>query len=208
MSVGTTSPRRLDWDSTFFGFPVAQAEPATAAAVDDVDAWAECERIRCLYLLASSDRFEATRAAEARGFYLTGIRVSCTCDASADRPQVQVGDQTRVRPVASADLQVLERIAGSSHVESRFYADPNFSRTACDRLYQTWIRRSCEGWADCVLVAEADGKLCGYISLHLPTDGAGSIGLVAVDRLARGQGIGRALIGSALHWFRDHDLLA
>ena len=87
---------------------------------------------------------------------------------------------------------------------TRFYADPGFPDERCDDLYDTWIARSLEGWADGVLVAEVDGRPAGYVSCHL--DGAaraGSIGLIAVDADARRGGMGVALSRAAVAWCRE-----
>jgi ribosomal protein S18 acetylase RimI-like enzyme len=54
-----------------------------------------------------------------------------------------------------------------------------------------------------VFVAEADGKVLGYISTRLdPEAGKGRIPNLAVDKAARGGGIGRKLIEHALEYFR------
>lgn len=104
----------------------------------------------------------------------------------------------------AADVPLLERIAASAHHDTRFYADPIFPRHLCDGLYSAWMPRSCEGYAEAVLVAESDGgDPIGYITCHIdPAASAGSIGLVAVDASKRGQGIGGALISSTVEWFR------
>ena len=70
-------------------------------------------------------------------------------------------------------------------------------------LYETWIRRSCEGYADAVLVAETGGGPAGYITCHLSgSPPAGSIGLVGVGGDARGAGTGTTLVGAAIEWFQ------
>ena len=53
-----------------------------------------------------------------------------------------------------------------------------------------------------VFVAEDDGKVLGYISTRLDREsGKGRIPNLAVDRAARGRGIGRQLIEHALGYF-------
>jgi ribosomal protein S18 acetylase RimI-like enzyme len=95
----------------------------------------------------------------------------------------------------------LREIAGVSHTDSRFYHDSGFPRQRCDELYRTWIEKSCNGYADIVLVAEVEDTAVGYISCHLLDGGGGQIGLVGVDAQMQGHGLGRALICSALTWF-------
>ena len=205
MSVAAAPARRLGWDSAFFGFPVAQGEPATAGDVVAIDLWADIETIRCVYLLVPAASLEVRAAAESRGFSLTGIRVTCTSDVTIDALSV-TSDAFTVRPAEEADVPELERIAASSHSESRFYADGHFSRDSCESLYRTWIRRSCEGWADGVLVADLGGQPQAYISLHVRAPDEGAIGLFAVASNARKMGIGRALVRAGLGWFRDRQV--
>lgn len=121
------------------------------------------------------------------------VRVELSCSAHADSLAVAV------REAREDDDETLSGIASSSHRATRFYADPNFPDERCDVFYDTWIRRSLEGWADGVLVGEVDQRASGYVSCHL--DGpAGSIGLIAVDASARGRGLGVDLARSAIAW--------
>jgi dTDP-4-amino-4,6-dideoxy-D-galactose acyltransferase len=207
MTIAIASGRRLDWDSEFFGVPVGQGRAETPAEVEAIDAWAEREAIRCLYLLVPAGRFATTQTAEARGFVLAGIRVTCSRHVGSEPPPTVSCDGVTIRSVRPADVRVLEQIAAKSHGDTRFYADPNFPRASCNRLYQAWIRRSCEGWADHVLTAERHDRLHGYISLHLRADREGVIGLFAVASDARGSGIGRALVDAALRWFFDQEVV-
>ena len=99
------------------------------------------------------------------------------------------------------DLESLKAMARTNHRDTRFYYDGHFSVEAADRLYETWIERSCTGYADVVLVAERDGQPAGYITCDLHGD-YGQIGLLGVGEVWQGQGIGRLLstvrsVGSA-----------
>ena len=61
--------------------------------------------------------------------------------------------------------------------------------------------------AEGIFVAEAAGEVLGYISTALDCEaGKGRIPNLAVAASARGQGIGRALIGHALDYFRRENL--
>ena len=106
-----------------------------------------------------------------------------------------------VRLFRPEDMPVLREIAGSSHGDSRFHHDLRFPRAQSDERYQTWIESSANGWAQAVLVAEADGVAAGYLSCHLSPSGMGSIGLVAVAPECRGQGLGGRLIDASFEYF-------
>ena len=191
----------LEWDSEFFGFRIGRMTAGSGGA-DELPlmaAWCREHRIDCMYLLADAD---AGYIAAEGGFLLTDIRVRLEVPVLSPAKKAECRD---VRPFQPADLPAISEIAAASHHDSRFYYDPRFPRAKCDELYRTWIRRSAEGWANAVFVAEAEGQPVGYISCHLSgTDG--SIGLIAVDANARGRGVGRQLVQTALDYFRDQEM--
>jgi dTDP-4-amino-4,6-dideoxy-D-galactose acyltransferase len=175
----------LEWDSDFWAATIARVQQP------GIDDWAHEHDVACAYLLVAAGDSQQARRAENEGFRLTDVRVELeTATARSEQP---------VRPHIDEDVERLRKIARTNHRDTRFYADPNFPREGCDRLYDTWIRRSCEGWADVVLVVEAEGAAAGYVSVHRRGD-AGSIGLIGVDTAARGHGAGEALVRGALDW--------
>lgn len=191
--------RVLEWDSRFFGFRIAQAVPnrLTDELASDAVAWCVSNDVRCLYFLAAPDDPETVSAVEKYGFHQVDVRVTMDRDLNGLIPE----PQGPIRPYRPEDLGALRNIAAVSHRDSRFYFDRRFPRERCDALYQTWIERSCEGYAREVLVAERLSEPVGYITCHLSEEGVGSIGLIAVGEGARGAGAGHDLVNAALGWF-------
>lgn len=192
----------LEWDSTFFGHRIARARGHRSSAehADALLQWCAENEIECLYFLADSDDAETVKAVEARGFAFVDIRMTLARSGGAPPPV------TGIRASRPEDVAALQAMSGINHTDSRFYYDGHFSRARCDALYETWIARSCTGYADAVLVAERDGAPAGYVSCHLAKEpGAGrpggSIGLLGVAATAQGAGLGGALIDGALEWF-------
>lgn len=107
-----------------------------------------------------------------------------------------------VGPFQPPDLADLRPIARLRHRDSRFYYDQNFSRPLCDRLYETWIENSTQGYAQAVLVGEHQARPAGYITCHC-TAPVGQIGLFAVSQEAQGHGLGQELVLTALGWFKQ-----
>ena len=201
----------LQWDSELWGFRTARVvgEQLTAERADRLRAWCAQHDVRCVYFLAVPDDPATIAAAEAAGLHLTDVRM--TLDQSIrDRaaeapPSPPTATDPRLRLAAPGDVPALERIAAASYQDSRFYFDPGFPRETCDELYMTWIRKSCAGYADAVLVVDLDGEAVGFISCHLDDDGrTGRIGLVGVGEKARGQGVGHILVTGSLRWFAEH----
>lgn len=191
MKVSVTSsstereqPALLAWDTEFWGVRIGQAY------APDVDRWAIENTIGCLCLLVSADDPDQIQDAEIRGFRYTDIRVKLERATAA-------ANVAGIRDAVDVDIDRLAEIARGAHRITRFYSDPTFPRERCDDLYAGWIRNSCAGWAAAVLVAGPVGAPTGYVTVHF-SDGAASIGLIAVDESCRGCGIGYDLVRAAL----------
>jgi dTDP-4-amino-4,6-dideoxy-D-galactose acyltransferase len=191
----------LDWDSEFFGHRIARVTSPhlNRETCETILRWCRENAIDCLYFLAdSTDKLSAALAAD-NDFRFVDVRVTY------ERPLAEgsdFGERAReIRLSMPEDVPALTSIASTSHQDSRFYFDSHFLESACDALYATWIEKSCQGYADTVLVAELSGQAVGYISLHLKEVGQGQIGLVGVRADAQGHGLGRKLINESLRWF-------
>lgn len=201
----------LPWDTAFFGFRIARIleSQLTASRAWQVDAWCRRNRVRCLYFLACSDDSGTTILAEDHGFRLVDIRVTLARETQ-NLPTASTacpGPELRVRAVRRGDLEALQSIAGESYQHSRFYYDTSFPRSLSKALYETWIRRSCEGYARIVHVVESGSAIAGFVTCHVDEQhDTGSIGLVGVSRRMRGEGIGKVLVLEALKWFASQDI--
>jgi dTDP-4-amino-4,6-dideoxy-D-galactose acyltransferase len=197
--------RVLDWDSHFFGFGIASvnADNLDPKSVAGLAAWCKGHSISCLYLLLDSSDTAKVRLAEQNHFHMVDIRMTLVNERMR-AATLQMDDTVRL--AEPDDVPALKEIAGVSHQDSRFYSDPGFPVHLADELYRTWIEKSCGGYADCVLVAEHEGRPAGYISCHIDAPDTGRIGLLAVGPDAQGRGIGSKLVDSALHWFAGKGL--
>jgi ribosomal protein S18 acetylase RimI-like enzyme len=111
----------------------------------------------------------------------------------------------RLRSARAEDIPRLRDIAGSSHRETRFYADPDFPHRRADDMYALWIERSVSGDADHTLVACHEDLVVGYMTGKLePAEGR--LVLMSVDARYRGLGLGRALTVGMLQWFGERGL--
>jgi dTDP-4-amino-4,6-dideoxy-D-galactose acyltransferase len=164
-----------------------------------VDAWAHEHGAACVYFLARDDP-TAAAAVEEAGFNLVDVRVELSRAAAGD-------EVASLRPAVLEDQPALRSLARSNHRITRFYSDPRFPDDRCDDLYETWIARSLDGWADAVLVSGRVGSPAGYVTCHAHEDvSAGSIGLIGVAPEARGRGVGRELVTGAVVWCREREL--
>jgi len=198
--------RYLPWDSNFFGVRIAQVEANRMdnESLIEIIQWCSQNDIDCLYYLADPNFNVAIRTAEDNQFHLVDVRVTRQFQF---QPMVEIRQpeaQCLIRPYRLSDLPDLRKIARKSFTQSRFYSDPCFPQDKCEELYDVWIKNSCEGYADQVLVAEVEGFPQGFITCHVRQNRLeGDIGLVGVSEQRRGQGVGKSLIEYAREWFCD-----
>ncbi|MBK8027344.1 MAG: GNAT family N-acetyltransferase [Chloroflexi bacterium] len=200
----------LPWDTEFFGRRIARVNTATVTpeSLAQITTWCRDQAVECLYVLADPNDRETLRLLGAPIFRLVDMRVTF----ERKPPAVAAADATALpeglRPWREDDLPALRTMASRSYTDSRFYFDGHFPTQLCDAFYATWIERSCQGYADAVLVAEADDQAqrqpAAFITCHLhPAKDAteGQIGLVGVAENARGRGLGGQVVAAALNWF-------
>lgn len=91
-------------------------------------------------------------------------------------------------------LATLYELAEESGKYSRFHLDPKFSEVNFRKMYHTWIDNSLSGsFADGFLICEIAGEIVGFVTYRTYTDHA-AIGLIAINEMQQGKGIGRQLI--------------
>lgn len=197
----------LEWDSNFFNRRIARV---TSNRLDghktkNIIEWCHNHNIDCLYFLADADDDLTVRIAEAHRFHFVDIRVSFEKQLDGAPPQAEA-DAELIRPATLDDIPTLQGIARACYRHTRFYYDTHFPVRQADALYETWIEKSCKGYADIVFVAQAQGKPAGYLSCHLPDASTGQIGLVGVRSDSSGLGLGQALVNHALSWFAQQNV--
>jgi dTDP-4-amino-4,6-dideoxy-D-galactose acyltransferase len=192
----------LEWDSQFFQRRIARLNRhrLDQATMAECAHWCRQHRIDCLYFLADSNDLETPRLAEANDFHLTDIRV--TLERVVIPEDFAANSFDGFRHAREDDLRALRTIARTSHHDTRFYFDGHFEQEKCDLLYATWIENSFRGFAQAVLVAEADGEPAAYLTCHL-NDQASQIGLVGVGEGHRGKGLATKLVRAFLSWSRE-----
>jgi len=195
----------LDWDSTFFGRRIARATSnrLDAKTIKEILKWSRNNQIDCLYFLADAEDDATIKLAEENRFHFVDVRVTFERqlkDSSSEFHPFFTGD---IRPSRPKDIPELRDIARTGYRDTRFYYDSHFPAQLSDELYETWIEKSCKGYADVVLVAEVEGEVVGYISCHLHDSFHGQIGLVGVHSNWRGNRIGQALVNRSVQWFSE-----
>lgn len=94
----------------------------------------------------------------------------------------------------------MNNLAIESGIHSRFNNDPKINSNVFKKLYKTWMYNSVNKTiANEVFIAKNNNNIVGMMTLN-KIKNEGRIGLIAVDFLNRGQGIGSSLIHQGELW--------
>lgn len=199
------SQQLLEWDTSFFGFPVARICDSHLTAhqlAETLNQLAE-QRISLVYW-SSNSKLDDEVARSLSGI-LVDRKITYVTDLRQFDPATQPGIGL-VAPFTSEgcsieDLRKLELLAIQSAEFSRFAKDPRISKARVDALYTLWMKRSIyKQIASEVLVAHNSNHIVAVVTLG-EKEGRGDIGLLAVDSEVRGRKFGECLVRAAQSWF-------
>lgn len=226
-ALGAATVLPLDFDSAIYrmimgklGWLLAAGGPTQRPWVKqrlaDLAVW---EATRCGYqhltARVPADEHDSIHALESAGFRSMDVQVTLAMGQPPAAPSISSRGVVIGR-FAPGDLPHLLALSTEAYGESRLFVDPDLPKAATRRLYRQWVENDCSGRAPAVLVARMDGVPVGYIAclLHDPHPGfgiagCGDIDLITVSPLARGRGVGLALVQTALAWFamRTHRVI-
>ena len=125
------------------------------------------------------------------------------------RTKIEPASGPQIRLARVEELPGIMRMAGEFHGISRFFADDHFDRPLCKKLYELWIERDFKEEDHFLWVCEEGGQVTAYTSASLNKDEKeAEIGLVGVNRVWRGQGLGLHLQRGVLKELQQHDIPA
>ena len=126
---------RLEWDSAFFGVPIARvrANRLTGELASAIDGWAEAHAIRCLYFLADLAHMPTVRLAEEHGYRLVDIKVTYEARIAELQRVVPQAKMPAIRIAVPEDIPAFREMARHSYPGTRFYNDPGFPDAAVRR---------------------------------------------------------------------------
>lgn len=190
--VAVVVAQPLEWDSAFFGVPMARLNHVLAAehTPDTVVAKAlDATLTACLdadfpHVTARVDVADQRTLAllQARGFRLVDTLVTYTVPPKK-RPAARVRTVGRIRDFRQDDAEAVVDIARAAYrgYRGRFQRDPHIPADRAEAFYEHWARACTTGqMADTFFVAESEGRLLGFLAgrLRQPASTIGGAPLV------------------------------
>jgi dTDP-4-amino-4,6-dideoxy-D-galactose acyltransferase len=216
--------RKLLWDTQMFGFPAARLElllydgdyhEGRAIVSDLTQGVVEgCRAAGIVHIIARIDANDlpSLHVLEKEGFETIDGILTFSLRLPQERI-IPTATGFEIRHFQQADLEDVLSIARSAYVFDRFHADPSLTREIADKVNETWVRSSCMGASDAVILACHSGTLAAYVtcSIHKETSDVlgttfATIGMVATHSEFRGKGAGTCATIGALNWFQQQSV--
>lgn len=192
----------LDWDTNFFGFKIAQFKENELNKKNLQYAFKICKKykVRLLQFKCEAGDNDSILLAEANNFHLADIRLIFKKKIEPIKNlNTLLSKNLKFRVAKVEDKYVLKKIVSNLYVNSRFYKDINFSKTAVKNFYKTWIENSVSGkFDDFVYIVCNEDLPIGFCSLKFISSKIVKIGLFGVDKTQLGRGVGSELLKNVL----------
>ncbi len=192
----------LEWDSNYFGFPVAQIQSRTLSQnhLDEVLHFCKKYDVRLLQFKCDAHHRESIILAEQGKFHFVDVRLTLSQKLfKSNEFTINMPPDLIFRKGEISDIPALKSIVTDLYTQSRYYFDTNFPRNDVHGFYQNWIEKSVHGnFDDLVYVLCQNDIPIGCCSVLYKTNEIASIGLFGIDPSFGGKGFGKILIDKVL----------
>ncbi len=202
--------RRLEWDSNFFGFPVASIIPGelTIPVLRRTIEELRDKGFRLVYWASQMNMNDIAVEVRALGGFLVDRKVTLSKELHRnDRSGEEENalPEHRVEEYTDSHLTPeLEALAVEAGRYSRFREDPEIPEEKFRELYRLWVENSINHRiAEAVFVVRVESRIAGMLTAG-EKNRRGDIGLLSVDPNRRRKGIGTALVKRADVFFSLH----
>ncbi|MBN1768076.1 MAG: GNAT family N-acetyltransferase [Prolixibacteraceae bacterium] len=187
----------LEWDSSFFGYPVATIINMQSKWVDVLDVLKK-NGVYLAYwqVKPGCDKF-STFAKNNNGLF---VDKKTTYSNSILNYELSMPEHVEIYEEESTNSELLD-FSVQCGMYSRFKVDQNINNEKFEGLYRLWMETSvAKRMADDVLVYRLNNRIVGVVTVYVKA-ATGYIGLIGVDEQFRGRGIGKGLIKAAKTYF-------
>lgn len=152
-----------------------------------------------------TDESEVIRFVENAGFRLADTNV--TFEKTVFKKEV-FKSETAIRFARNGDESGVVEVARNSFHFDRFHTDGAFKKDIADTIKAEWVRNFFKGSrGDAMIVAEADGKIAGFLQMLKKDEKTWIIDLIGVSKAQRRKGIAQSMISFAENSLKDCETL-
>lgn len=192
--------RRLDWDSDFFGFDIAEVDPTQVddAVLEEVERQARVAGISCIYARHDASDSDLSLLLQAHDYRF--VEAAMLFDINAVEPPPPCPEGVVVRGAVPEDRSGLLPIVDRMGDWSRFAADPHFGPEAAVRLQRAWLDRAIDDATGNRAVMVAEEQESGELVAFIGTVSEPALRIDAVGTTRLGSGAARYLVEQGRVW--------
>lgn len=193
-----------EFNSGIFGMKMGNIIYENGISINDILVEANKEKFDHISIKIDTNDLSVCNDFLSHGFYLVDTLLSYKFEYNkTEILDYQYSSEVIIEPVNKAEVDKVCQIAYNSFFNDRFHNDPLLDNDMCNLYYETWIRNSCNGFADLVLVGKDEkGNILGFGTCKYHSDKESSLVLNAVTEQARGKGLYTAMIYEAMKHFK------
>lgn len=197
----------LEWDTEFFGFPVAflSCRYLSASIVAQADRFIRQHGIRLVEYLCNCHDDRSVSFAEQEDYHFTDIRL--TFDRRLSAKQEIAAPPYPFAAASSKHVARLKRLTESMYKDSRYFYDGHFDVAKLNEFYANWIEKAVYGAFDdeCLCLFDGDAPV-GFCTVKYVGSGSANIGLFGMDPRYAGQGLGKCLLSNVFNRMIDKNV--
>ena len=187
---------KLDWDTNFWGFPVAylSSKYLTDNILLRIEKVIKRDNIKLIEYLCNCHDSKSVKFAEKNGFHFTDIRLSFEKPLN-EKYDFKLSNNITFDRAKNSDIQELREFSKDLYKDSRYFFDDNFEREKVSEFYQTWIERAVLGQFDDACYCLYDnGTPFGFCTIKYNVLNTANIGLFGLSKKYQGKGLAKTLL--------------
>lgn len=204
--------RILDWDTRFFGTPIARLEHfyfETSASAKQLwsalENWLEDYRVRYISVRLNVVQQNSINFLVSKGFEYINGKYLLRRPLTLYRPTYTEPPRLTLQTLGADSPTALIAMARDSFQHNRFVSDPFFDDSKADEMYLLWLRNLVEKHPEDVWVGYAGDRPVGFAVLSdiLTDNRFALVTLIVVDPGERNKGYGRELTELAAEQLKE-----
>ncbi len=190
--------KKLDWDSGFWGFPVAylSCKYLTESIVYRINRFIESNKIKLVEYLCNCHDNRSVNITAINNFIFADIRLSFEKKLQ-EKQNILLPEEFRFALADKGDIKDLLKITKDIYLDSRYYFDKNFDKEKASIFYQNWVEKGVLGTFDdecyCLFEQRSNAPI-GFCTIKYALSDVANIGLVGLSKNYRNRGLAQIML--------------
>jgi dTDP-4-amino-4,6-dideoxy-D-galactose acyltransferase len=192
--------KKLEWDSKFWGLKIADLRFENVDFEEKKCDFSSYDIIQCKVEI---DEKKIINFLESKKFNFINLEISLFRNLSSYNSK-----KIQYELAQKNDIAEICEISSNVFNESRFDIFEKLTEKTINNFYSIWAKKSVLGTFDdyCLVERNNENEIIGFITLKLFDNNSAMVGLLGVNKLNQGTGIGSKLLNSAYSFLIEKNI--